>query len=101
VNAVIKPSLKTIRPRCKCPGCSLWLRLEAERSDMSYKTGGVITEATPTPRAKTKIVYKDTPQSDARDLLMFNAGRYAAGARDASAIKASEELNRELEQSVE
>jgi hypothetical protein len=98
-----QPSLKSIKPRCKCPGCSLWLRLEAERSDLSYKNTGIKVDPIAVQQVKdlvktvTKVVYVDTKSTQERDLIMFNAGRYAAGARDDAAIKASNQLNQIIE----
>lgn len=36
-------------------------------------------------------------QQEKRDKFMFNAGRYAAGARDSIAVKANQQLERELD----
>ena len=93
-----QPSLQTIRSRCKCPGCSLWLRLEAERSDLSYKVQPLaVEEVKNLVKTVKKIIYRDTPQSEARDLMIFNAGRYASGAKDQAAAKAAAELNKIIE----
>lgn len=68
------------------------LALERERHDLSYLNPKPVQVETV---FVTKPVY---PKSrEARDKLMFNAGRYAAGARDATAIAAHEKLERELE----
>jgi hypothetical protein len=88
-----------VKPRCKCKGCSFWLVLEAERADLSYKRPSSITPPPKEekPRTITKVVYRDTPLSEERDLMMFNAGRHAAGARDQPAINAAAMLNVEME----
>lgn len=63
-------------------------KLEAERNDLSYKN--------PVPvRSNQPMVIRpkmDTRKRDQRDKLMFNAGRYSAGARDATAVAANEWL---------
>jgi hypothetical protein len=68
-----------------------WLmNLEMERTDRSYLN--------PRP-PEARVVYitrKVYPTSrDDRDKLMFNAGRYAAGARDKTAIQAHKKLEKE------
>jgi hypothetical protein len=90
---------KLIEPACKCPGCSLWLRLEAERLDTSYKNPVRTPEPAQEvkPKTVTRIVYRERNDDD-RDRLYFNAGRFAAGARDTSATRAAEQL-REIEES--
>lgn len=66
---------------CGCPGCSFWLRLEAERADRSYlKRAEVKKELNPRRRAAGTL-------QDKRDAIMFQAGRYAMGARDNAATK--------------
>jgi len=55
--------------------------LERERLDQSYKNRIVIT-----PIEYTKIVYRDKSVDHRfRDNIMFQAGRYAEGARDVEA----------------
>lgn len=64
---------------CGCPGCSFWLRLEAERADRSYiKPAEVKRELNPRRRSAGTV-------QDRRDRIMFQAGRYAMGARDIAA----------------
>lgn len=92
-----------IEPACKCPGCSLWLRLEAERLDTSYKNPVRAIEPPQEVKIKTvtRIVYRDRDRNhDDRDRLMFNAGRHAAGATDTSAMRAAEQLNKEIERTA-
>lgn len=73
----------------------LWLaNLERERTDRSYLD--------PEPRrVEVRFVPQPAPKEtkkkrEARDKLMFNAGRYAAGARDKTACIANEQLEREI-----
>lgn len=67
---------------CKC---DLMDRLTAEQHDRSYL--GVIEKPKRAPRSKP---FKTSQQEqDERDTLMFNAGRYSAGARDVAAEKAN------------
>jgi hypothetical protein len=90
----------TIKKSCTCSGCNLWLTLEAERLDRSYLNHPSQHEPTEPPRYITKIK-KETPKDrEQRDKLMFNAGRYSAGARDIAATRADEVLQRELEKEV-
>jgi hypothetical protein len=61
-------------------------RLEAERHDVTWKN--------PKPRefdavTVTQRIYPKKSEQDKRDKLMFNAGRFAAGARDKTAVKAN------------
>ena len=61
-------------------------RLEAERHDVTWKN--------PKPRDLdtviiTRNVYPKKSEQEKRDKLMFNAGRFAAGARDKTAVKAN------------
>jgi hypothetical protein len=85
----------TIKKSCTCSGCNLWLTLEAERHDRSYLDHPSQYEPTEPPKVKVK---KETPKErEQRDKLMFNAGRYAGGARDIAATRANELLQRQLE----
>ena len=61
---------------CGCSGCSLWLRLEAER----------VKSTKPAPKPLAPIVLG----SPDRDKVFFDAGRFAAGHRDKAAILANE-----------
>ena len=62
---------------CGCKGCSLWLRLEAERHDRTYK---------PTPKpARPEAVYV---RDRKRERMIFDAGRYSGGDRDREATLA-------------
>lgn len=76
-----------IKTDCGCAGCGYWLRLEAERHSRTYhKPEGIIVT-----RTVTRKVHN--PE---RDKLMFNAGRYAAGARDKTAVAAHLKLESKL-----
>jgi hypothetical protein len=89
------------RPKKECAKCSFLSDLEMERVDMSYKTfaanGSVTVSSEPATSVDTLTVVepvvvsmpKPRKANDDRDKLMFNAGRYAAGARDSVAIKAN------------
>ena len=71
---------------CGCPGCSFWLRLEAERADRSYiKPAEVKKELNPRRRSAGTL-------QDKRDAIMFQAGRYAMGARDKAATKGQSDM---------
>ena len=71
--------------QCKC---TLMDKLLAEQFDTSYRT-----PAEPKKKQPTVKPFKRTEQEqDARDLVMFNAGRYKAGDRDKTAIRANETL---------
>lgn len=98
----LKKAAKThgISTACDCPGCSLWLRLEAERLDRSYlkPKSAFAPNVEYRERVVEKVVYKPTPDDKRLHLLFFNAGRYAAGARDHSAVNADAELKKELHQ---
>jgi hypothetical protein len=62
---------------CGCKGCSLWLRLEAERRDRSY---------VPAPKsARPEAVYI---RDRKRERMIYDAGRYSGGDRDRDAILA-------------
>lgn len=62
-------------------------KLEAERNDLSYKNPKPLPTNQPYIRPRM-----DSKKRDQRDKLMFNAGRYAAGARDSVAVAANEWL---------
>jgi hypothetical protein len=79
-----------IKKDCTCTGCALWLRLEAERYDTSWKQKTFKPNREVIRVEKKVYIYKN----DRRDKLMFNAGRYAAGDRDKAATKAHEELEK-------
>jgi hypothetical protein len=65
------------KKECGCKGCSLWLRLEAERHDRTYK---------PTPKpARPEAVYV---RDRKRERMIFDAGRYSGGDRDREATLA-------------
>jgi hypothetical protein len=73
---------------CKC---SLEEKLEAERYDISFR------EPVQNPKqelANTRCNRKHITEAelDLRDKLMFNAGRYSAGARDKVAVLSNERL---------
>jgi hypothetical protein len=75
------------RLKKQCPKCGLLDTLELERFDLSYK-GKATTVAEP---VITEIPELPKPRrtNDDRDKLMFNAGRFAAGATDKVAIDAN------------
>ena len=74
---------KFVVANCKCKSCKILSSLDAERFDLSYKNYGQPTSpAEPTEPPKRRHV------DDDRDKLMFNAGRFAGGARDKAAIDA-------------
>lgn len=57
------------------------MELERERLDQSYKNRAEVT-----PTVYTKIVYRDKAVDHRfRDNIMYQAGRYAEGARDEAA----------------
>jgi hypothetical protein len=64
-------------------------KLEAERNDLSYKTPPKVRVDTVFVKEK---VYITSKKRDQRDKLMFHAGRFSAGARDATAVAANEWL---------
>ncbi len=82
-----------IKPPTLTPEQEFLVRLEMERNDKSYLQ--------PRKPIEPKVVYltqKEYPKSRAvRDKMMFDAGRYAAGARDKSATKAAKALQKELD----
>ena len=61
------------------------LALERERHDMSYKTRKP---------AEPSFIHASPAAQKQRDLTFYNAGRYANGARDKQAVKASKDVNR-------
>lgn len=62
------------------------LSLERERYDTTWKN--------PKPVEKPTFVQPTPAGQKLRDQTMYHAGRYAAGARDKQAIKASVDVNR-------
>lgn len=66
---------------CKC---TLMDKLIAEQFDTSYRT-----PAEPKKKHQVKTFLRTEKEQDARDLMMFNAGRFKAGDRDKAAIKAN------------
>lgn len=86
-----------IQKSCTCSGCNLWLILEAERLDLSYRKHPAAQASIEPPRMVTKAKQETARERDERDKLMFNAGRYAEGARDKSAVKADQLLAQEIE----
>lgn len=70
----------------------LMQRLEAERHDLSYRVR---------PEQPVRVIeVVKSKRSKEREAKMFHAGRYAAGARDAVAVAASEWLERDLAREV-
>jgi len=69
-----------------------WMRLEAERHDLTYKQ----PKADPQPEIVFVGVRETKRDREQRDKLMFNAGRFAAGARDKVAVAAHEKLENAL-----
>ena len=74
------------------PEQAFLMRLEMERNDRSYLTPGRVVEP-PIVYVTRKVYVKQSPD---RDKMMFDAGRYAAGARDKSACRAARKLDKEL-----
>ncbi len=86
-----------VKKGCECKGCNVWLMLEAERLDRSYLNHPSRRHAPVEPPKVIIKTKKESPkQREERDKLMFNAGRYAAGARDITANRAHELLEREM-----
>lgn len=82
---------------CNCPGCTLSLVLEAERLDRGYLEAKEPAYNPPEPpQYITKVVKPSKAKQEARDKMMFNAGRYAEGARDLTASKAWQALEEEM-----
>lgn len=67
------------RPKKECAKCAFLSDLELERLDLSYK------HRVPEP---VDTDPKPRKTNDDRDKLMFNAGRFAGGARDKVAVEA-------------
>lgn len=79
---------------CGCKGCSLWLRLEGERLDKTYRAAGYSAHKPIKPVAAiTKRVYVRNIE---RERMLYNAGRFAGGDRDKEAILAYAELEKEF-----
>lgn len=72
---------------------SFLLALEAERHDLSYLNP---PKRNLEPLTKTVILRPNPKARQARDKMLFNAGRYAAGCRDKTAVAAHEKLEKEL-----
>lgn len=83
----------------KAEQVKLWLAsLEMERTSNAWRTKPtrqadprVITQVV------TKKVYPTRREREARDKMLFNAGRFAAGARDKAAVTAQLQLDKEME----
>jgi hypothetical protein len=87
-----------VQKGCACAGCTLSLVLEAERLDRKYLEPKEPAYNPPEPpQYITKVVKPSKAKQEARDKLMFNAGRYSAGARDLIASKAHEALEMEMD----
>lgn len=70
-------------------------QLEAERNDTSWKTQPYRHQPPAiVQKVVNKVVRTVKLKQDDRDRLMFNAGRYAAGARDAIAKQADIDVQR-------
>jgi hypothetical protein len=82
------------RPPKDCVKCGILSDLEAERLDLSYKKVGRTD-----PEPAEVVIPTRRQANDDRDKLMFNAGRYAGGARDKVATDAHNLLQILLEQS--
>jgi hypothetical protein len=82
----------------ECQTCNWLQRLEAERFSIAYRKPEV-SEQTKIVyvERKAKVTKADPKAIEARDSLMFNAGRFMAGDRDAAATKANAELEELLE----
>jgi len=80
--------------------CTVNEKLEAERYDQSWRTPLTLPEPKvitrpctrqhATPAEACQRTHITLAEQEARDQLLFNAGRYAAGARDSVAVKANE-----------
>jgi len=79
------------RPKKECAKCAVLSDLEMERLDLSYKFVGKPATDPVVETPKRRRV------DDDRDKLMFNAGRYSAGARDKVATDAHSVLQIVLE----
>jgi hypothetical protein len=78
-----------VKTTCTCPGCDLWLRLEAERHDTTWRK----KPGDPEPVLADPVADKAARKAvERRESMFFNAGRYAQGARDKTAVKAFEQL---------
>jgi len=84
---------------CKC---DLNAKLEAERFDVTFREPKRLVEVETvtrpctrnhaTPAESCKRQHVTETELEERDTMMFNAGRYAAGARDKSAVVATEKM---------
>ena len=84
--------MTALKTTCTCPGCDLWLKLEAERHDTSWRR----KPGQPEPLLADPVADKEAKKAiERRESMLFNAGRYAAGARDKTAQKAFEQLRLE------
>jgi hypothetical protein len=87
------------------PQVQAWLTaLEMERYDTSYRNPKPVKEpAAEAPKRKPRKPYVQKPQAEdtkefvnrvKRDKIFYDAGRFAAGHRDADAVAAFQRLNR-------
>lgn len=64
-------------------------------NNLELERFGITATPKPVEKPKTKYITKPCDKehaTDARDQMMFNAGRYAAGARDSVALRCHEAL---------
>lgn len=78
------------------PGQEFLLSLERERYNVAYRTTPppqvVTREVIRTIQKPCKKAHPNPAEQEKRDQIMFNAGRFAAGATDKVAIEAHEAL---------
>jgi hypothetical protein len=83
----------TIKP--SRTAAELWLlELERERHDQSYKIKTIPYRHQPDTAPQPKKINANDQKK--RDNVMFHAGRYSEGARDASAVTANAEISKYL-----
>jgi hypothetical protein len=73
---------------CKC---SLEEKLEAERFDVSFREP-VLNPKQQLANARCNRKHITEAELEAQEKLMFNAGRFSAGARDSVAVSANQKL---------
>ena len=72
------------------------MALEAERHDTTWRTSKPVARYAPEAAKPPVIPRRAKPVNELaqkeRDRIMFHAGRYAAGARDAEALEATKKV---------
>lgn len=71
-----------------------WAALEAERHDDSWRNPPMRYAPKVSPLKNKRKVRVVRLTQDSRDKLMFNAGRYASGARDVNAVNANADIQK-------